>query len=203
MRGAGTSYGHDLPNLKNGFARSKRQFKRGDLSNLKPKHSRTCRCCLLIGTCFSLVVAVLLSTPVATTQHQDPTRPGSVDLKCPSYAVSAKTPINLHADILDADDIEHLNIVLQWTVSNALIVSGQGTRNIVLNPAVKPGLTKIEIDVQAKGAPPDMLFRKSCVLTVDSDCSLAPLMDQYSNVSTRRGTQAFGSVGATSQRRTI
>lgn len=74
-------------------------------------------------------------------------------------------------------------IVFKWSVSQALIISQQGTRNIVFNPAVKSGVSEIKVNVQAEGGPPELHYEKSCVLRVNSDCSLAPMLAQYSSVS--------------------
>lgn len=147
------------------------------------KFGKSCRGYLMIASCLAFVVA-LMSIPAATTQRVRPPRLLLVDLTCPSYPVSGQSPISLRADVLGTDDEEILKgITFKWSVSQAAIVSGQGTRNIVLNPLVKTGVTEIKINVEAEGGPPQLHYEKSCALTVNSDCFLTEMTDQYSSVS--------------------
>ncbi|HSE22099.1 MAG TPA: hypothetical protein VLB68_10585 [Pyrinomonadaceae bacterium] len=143
---------------------------------------KTRRRYLMMASCLTLVVALM--SIAASPQRVGPPRLLLVDLTCPSYPVSGQSPISLRADVLGTDDDEILKgITFKWNVTEASIVSGQGTRNIVLNPLVKTGVTKIKINVEAEGGPPQLHYEKSCDLTVNSDCSLPAMIDQYSSVS--------------------
>jgi len=138
---------------------------------------------VVIVSCLICIVA-FTSISVGTTQRVGPPRLLLVDLFCPNYPVSGTSTISLRADVLGTNDYELLDrIVFKWSVSDASIVSGQGTRNIMLKPRLNSGVSEIRIDVQAEGGPPQLHNEKSCVLTVNSNCSLAAMIDQYSRVS--------------------
>lgn len=137
---------------------------------------------LLTGSLFSLVLG-FLSIPTARTQHPPRAQGLSTYIQCPDYPISSKSPISLHADVYGTEDGEILkDIVFKWSVSQASIVSGQGTRNIVFEPFAKSGQIKINLEVE--GGPPDLTYEASCVLAVNSECAFAPMIDQYSAIST-------------------
>lgn len=139
---------------------------------------------LLIGGLSSFVLAGSLLTRAETTQHPGRSQTLSTYIQCPAYPVSGKSPISLHAGVSGTEDNEILkDIVFKWNVAQASIVSGQGTRNIVLDPSVKSGVSEIRIALEIEGGPPYLVYHASCVLSVNSECSLAPMIDQYSAVS--------------------
>lgn len=137
---------------------------------------------LLLGSLFSLVLGGSLLIPTARTQHPPRALGLSTHIQCPAYPISSKSPIGLHADVYGTEDGEILKgIVFKWTVSQAAIVSGQGTRNIVLAPSARSGEIKINLEVE--GGPPDLTYEASCVLAVNSECAMAPMLDQYSVIA--------------------
>lgn len=145
---------------------------------------RVTRRLVFVGGLFSIIFYGSLSCPTATTQHPPRALTLSTHIQCPAYPVSGKFPISLNADVYGTEDSEILkDIVFRWNVSEASIVSGQGTRNIVLDPSMKSGLSEIKIDLEVEGGPPELVYQASCVLKVDSQCSLAPRIDQYGGIS--------------------
>lgn len=139
---------------------------------------------LLIGGLSVFVLAGSWSTVAETTQHPGRSQTLSTYIQCPAYPVSGKSPISLHAGVSGTEDNEILkDIVFKWSVAQASIVSGQGTRNIVLDPSVKTGMSEIKIALEIEGGPPYLVYQASCVLSVNSECSLVPMIDQYSGVS--------------------
>lgn len=139
---------------------------------------------LLTGGLTSFILVGSLLTPAETTQHPGRSQTLSTYIQCPAYPISGKSTISLHAGVSGTEDNEILkNIVFNWNATQASIVSGQRTRNIVLEPAVKSGLSEIKITLEVEGGPPYLMYQASCVLSVNSECSLEPMIDQYSAVS--------------------
>ncbi len=137
---------------------------------------------LLTGSLFSFVLGGALSIPTANTQHPQRALGLSTHIRCPAYPISSKSPISLHADVYGTEDSAILkDIRFKWSVSQASIVSGQGGRNILIDPSVKSG--EIKIDLEVEGGPPDLSYEASCVLAVNSECAAASLINQYSLVS--------------------
>ena len=125
----------------------------------------------------------------AAAQHGGGPPHLSVQLQCPKYPVSGRSPITLYADILGTDDPEILKpITFKWRVSGGELVSGQGTRSIVLDVLKNEStpVTEVKVRLEADGGPPSMVFENSCNLRVDSNCEVAPIIDQYSSISTAK-----------------
>lgn len=110
----------------------------------------------------------------------------SLDFRCPSYAVSGTQPLTLFADILGTENDEIVKpLRFQWSTSRGKIESGQGTSKITI-----VGLDRLDTrsetlwaKVFVTGGPPELGNEKSCVVTVDPKCSLAPMIDEYGAVS--------------------
>lgn len=62
---------------------------------------------------------------------------------------------------------------------------GPGNSKHCIQPIGEDCVTEIKINVEAKGGPPQLHYEKSCVVTVNSDCSLTEMTDQYSSVSVK------------------
>lgn len=120
-------------------------------------------------------------SPIA--QNIDPPPAISLDFRCPSYPVSSAQPLTLFADILGTEDREVVRpLVFRWTISSGKIERGQGTPQVDIAglPASRIGL---RVKVIVEGGPPELGNEKTCVLTVDPVCSLAPKIDQYADIS--------------------
>src|SRR5687768_16458075 len=92
--------------------------------------------CFMGALC--LVLGSSLSMPTATTQHPPRALTLSTYIQCPTYPISGKTPITLHADISGTEDARIVkDVIFDWSVSQGSIVSGQGTRKLVFDPSVK------------------------------------------------------------------
>jgi hypothetical protein len=137
---------------------------------------------MLLGVLLSFVPGGFLSNLTATTQHPPRMVTPVTYIQCPSYPVSGKSPITLHASVSVAED-DLKNIVYKWNVSQASIVSGQATKDIVLTPSVKSAISELKINLEIEGGPPELVYQASCTLMVDPECTLAPITDQYSVVS--------------------
>jgi hypothetical protein len=125
-------------------------------------------------------ILIPLRSPIA--QDIAPPPAISLDFRCPSYPVSGAQPLTLVADILGTEDREVVRpLVFRWSISNGKIERGQGTPEIHIAslPASRIGL---QVKVIVDGGPPELGNEKSCVLTVDPMCFLAPKIDQYSDI---------------------
>ena len=137
---------------------------------------------LVLGVLLSFLFGAFGSIPTATAQH--PPRPLTpvTYIQCPGYPISGKFPITLHASVSVAED-DLKNIVYKWNVSQASILSGQGTKDVVLAPSVKSAVSELKVNLEVEGGPPELVYQASCTFMVDPECSLAPIRDQYSVVS--------------------
>lgn len=103
--------------------------------------------------------------------------------ECPTYPISAKGPIVLNADILGLSNrVDQSRFVFSWKISGGDIRSGQGTRRLEFVAKTETS-RQIEVNLNVEGAPPDLAPEVSCRVTVDPNCSLASLADQYSNIT--------------------
>lgn len=133
---------------------------------------------LLAGSLLSIVLA---GSQTATSQHPPRSLTLLTYIQCPAYPISGNAPISLHAGVSGTEDSEILkNIVFNWSVSEASIVSGQGTRNIVFDSFAKIGVSEIKVNLEIQGGPPELVYQASCVLAVNSQCYVAPMIDHYS-----------------------
>jgi hypothetical protein len=120
--------------------------------------------------------ASAISTPQSIPMLQ-------IAFQCPTYPISAKFPIVLYADIFGPSNrIDQSRLVFSWKLSEGEIRSGQGTRRLEFVAKTETS-RQIDVNLNVDGAPPDLAPEVSCRVTVDPNCSLAPLADQYSNIT--------------------
>lgn len=137
----------------------------------------------VIGSLLAFVISCL-GMPIVPLQHPPRSLSMAVEIQCPHYPVSGKSPINLHAYIGGTSDAERLkDVKFKWSASDGSILSGQGTRTIGLTPAQMNGTSRIDVNLEVEGGPPELTFTTACALIVNPQCSSAPVIDQYSVIS--------------------
>jgi len=136
-------------------------------------------------------LVLLCACPISTGSSEKPsqTRCTTLTLRLPRYKVAANKPIALTGDVGGAKEIlgtERAKLLgFKWTVSQAVIISGQGTPKILVGVAksVAKTVQDVSVDLEVTGVPPECAHRVAGNLTIDSNC-LAPIrFNEYGKVS--------------------
>jgi len=141
------------------------------------------------GFVLTAILGVLATQTGTTQQIFDP--PGVVlDYRCPAYALPSNTPITMRAAIVGAkkllDEKQVKNILFNWELSDRKLLTGQGTRNALIDPS---GFSRINVKLRVEGAPPYMEREKTCELEIDPNCNPPVLFDEYGGVSNEEERQ--------------
>jgi len=106
-------------------------------------------------------------------------------LHLPSYVVSGSAPLPIKLDISGAKELlgdeKTRQLVFRWEVSDATIVSGQGTPNITVDIG-KPqalGVRNVVVAVDVKGIPPYCETGLTRSLRINPACASPPTFDTY------------------------
>jgi hypothetical protein len=141
---------------------------------------------LLNYSLIGVITLYVISFRSPYAQTIDPPPAISLDFRCPAYTVSGAQPLTLIADILGTENSEIVKpLLFRWSISKGKIKSGQGTPKVTIGDLdrVETRSNAVRVEVVVEGGPPELGNEKSCVIRIDSSCSLAPLIDQYSSVS--------------------
>jgi hypothetical protein len=128
----------------------------------------------------------LFSVHSPNAQTIDPKPAIELQFYCPKYPVCGFQPLTLNADILGTEDAEVLKpMIFRWTTSTGTIEKGQGTSKITLSNLKNPPsrVNSVTVNITVDGGPPELGNEKSCVMRIDSMCSVTPRVDQFGDIS--------------------
>lgn len=150
---------------------------------MKPaSHIRTWSVSRIRVLILSVVLALLLTQTGNPQQNVDPPRM-ALDFRCPRYVLAGDKPITLYADVVGArellDEQRAKRIMFKWQLSGAKLLSGQGTRKIVIDSAElqSNAIGCIDVKLEVEGAPPDLEKEKTCLVRVDRKCAAPQVFD--------------------------
>jgi hypothetical protein len=139
---------------------------------------------------FTLSVLLLFSFQSTLAQHVDPPCT-ALSLRLPSYVLASSSRLAFSVDaagarqLLGEEGIRRL--VYQWSISEGNIVSGQGTRKVVvdLSTTSKRTVHSVTITVKVTGLPPECGQQVTSSLKIDPDCVAPAKYDEYGDLSVK------------------
>lgn len=143
------------------------------------------RTTLALGLCLGALVPI---GSVRMHKQLEPSCPTLI-LRVPKHKVAVRAPIVLSADLTGAEKSlgeERAKLLsFTWLIPDAVIVSGQGTREVLVDMTAQQATTTrvISVDLHVEGFPPECTNTIVRSLTVDSNCVEPARIDQYGEVT--------------------